>query len=77
MPSNCLFWAIWKRIVYGGKLGWEKATRWKGFHVTWTDKENKTWEYIHPRSLTEPSHYLPWWKAWTLILYFGIVRRVR
>lgn len=68
--SNCLFWAVWKKITHGGKLNFRKSNTWFGFHVTWTNKEGITWEYtIHDQSKKS------WW--YIPILFKGIIRRAR
>ena len=70
--NNCLFWALYRRIRYGGTLRWSKSVTWWGFHVTWVDPVTlQEWEYtVLDRSV----------RAWyyTPILYRGVVvRKIR
>ncbi len=71
MKSNCLFWALAKKVKHGGKINWCKARTWFGFHATWTDPEtNITWEY----TVTDQSKK-QWW--YVPILYKGIVKKIK
>lgn len=66
--SNCLFWAISKRLT-GGKLRWSKSKTWIGFHVSWIDEHQSEWEYTLTQAKKQPWWYIP-------ILYRGVVKRV-
>lgn len=68
--SNCLFWATWQKIRYGGKLNFYKSNTWKGFHVTWTNLKEEEWEYT-----ILDQHKRKWW--YYPILFKGIVRKRR
>lgn len=73
--GNCLTAALYWRLRHGGRLRFEKATRWFGFHAYWQAPDGRCWEYVHPDALSDPGHRLPWHKVLRLWAYAGVVRR--
>ena len=66
--SNCLLWAAWQKLKYGGKLNYHKSGTWNGYHVSWTTPKGETWEYTATSQQRRDWWYVP-------ILFRGIVRR--
>ena len=66
--TNCLFWALWQKFKYGGKINYHRSGTWKGFHVSWTNANGEIWEYTAPTQNKRDWWYLP-------ILFRGVVRR--
>jgi len=67
--NNCLFFALYKRIFYGGKIKLSKATRYFGSHFYWVSPEGRKEEYVPLET-----SYLPWYKCWKIIIFKGYIR---
>jgi len=68
--NNCYFWTLERLITEGGSIRWYESRRWRGYHVTWIDRNDQEWEYTFPRMARDT----PWY---SMLFYDGQVRKFK
>ena len=66
---NCLVYAVWMRIRWGGRLHFMRSRTWRGFHVSWIRPDGREFEYTLKRPKKQPWWYIP-------ICYQGVVKEL-
>ena len=68
--SNCFYYALEQRILYGGKIKMVKSKRHAGHHFYYENKNKETFEYTVPNLSKSVSPF-------KLIIYSGTIRKFR
>lgn len=67
---NCLFWALWMRIRWGGSIRWIKSRTWFGFHNIWISPNGTEWEYTLLKPVKHSWWYIPF-------CYTGVIKQIK
>jgi hypothetical protein len=66
--SNCLFWAGYQWVKYGGELKFEKSKTWFGFHCYWISPYGERYDFTLKRKKKQPWWYIPF-------IFKGVVKK--